>query len=104
MKNAKSLQALALALSLATLVSSCTVFEGREDTEQYIDDSAITAAVKKNIIADKDLTSNHIRVETFKGVVQLSGFVVSSHEKHHAEQVARKVSGVVDVRNSLQVR
>ena len=104
MLKSKKLQTVVLALSLTTLLSSCTVFEGRETTGQYIDDSTITATVKKNIIACDTLKTHDITVETLKGVVQLSGFVQTAHEKHKAEEVARKVDGVNDVRNSLQVR
>jgi hyperosmotically inducible protein len=98
------MSSLVLGVVLATSLSSCAVFQGRETTGQYIDDSAITTAVKAAILDDPQLKMGQIHVETLRGVVQLSGFVSSAHARDHAAQVARRVDGVLDVKNSLVVR
>jgi osmotically-inducible protein OsmY len=73
-------------------------FDGNErGTGEYVDDSVITAKVKAAIFNDSTLKVNEINVETFKGVVQLSGFVRSQGDIDKAVQVARGVAGVKPV-------
>jgi hyperosmotically inducible protein len=71
---------------------------------EVIDDSVVTAKVKAALIADKNVKAHEVNVETREGVVQLSGFVDSTDAKSTAGEVARRVSGVKDVRNELQVK
>jgi osmotically-inducible protein OsmY len=73
-------------------------------TGEYLDDSAITAKVKTAILEETGLKVSEITVETFKGVVQLSGFVSSSEDIGTAMRVARSVNGVASVKNDMQLK
>jgi osmotically-inducible protein OsmY len=75
-----------------------------ESTGEYIDDSVITAKVKAAVLDEASLKSFQIGVETFKGVVQLSGFVDSRHAVQRAGEVAKAVKGVASVKNDLVVK
>lgn len=75
-----------------------------ETAGEYIDDSVITAKVKKDIFDEPTLKTSEIKVETSKGVVQLSGFVSTRAEIDRAGEVARMVEGVKSVQNDLQVK
>lgn len=75
-----------------------------EQVGEYIDDSVITAKVKAKLIDDPDLNAGEVNVETYKGVVQLSGFVRDPNDIDKAGEVARKVKGVHEVRNDIQVK
>jgi osmotically-inducible protein OsmY len=76
----------------------------KEGTGEYVDDSVITAKVKAAIFSDSTLKVNEINVETFKGVVQLSGFVRSQADIDKAVQVARGVAGVKSVKNDMRIK
>ncbi|NCC84727.1 MAG: BON domain-containing protein [Clostridia bacterium] len=89
---------------LATSLMSCAGTNKRESTGQYIDDSAITAKVKAGIFEEDSLKSMQITVVTFKGVVQLSGFVDSSQNISMAGDIAKNVDGVRSVKNDLVVK
>ncbi|OKY75558.1 MAG: transporter [Desulfobulbaceae bacterium DB1] len=82
----------------------CASTAKQEGTGEYIDDSVITAKVKTEIIRDNTLKSSEINVETFKGVVQLSGFVNSQADIARAIEVARNVKGVTSVKNDMRVK
>jgi osmotically-inducible protein OsmY len=82
----------------------CASTAKHEGTGEYIDDSVITAKVKAAIFNDTSLKSMEINVETFKGVVQLSGFVNSQADIDRAVEVARGVKGVTSVKNAMQVK
>ena len=71
--------------------------------DRLIDDGALTTRVKAALIADENTSARAINVETYQGVVQLSGFVGSSSERRQASRVARAVTGVGQVRNDLQI-
>ena len=71
---------------------------------RVVDDSVITGKVKAALVADPTTKAHQISVETFKGVVQLSGFVDSSEAKMRASQVAENVEGVKNVKNELELR
>ncbi|UTF50738.1 BON domain-containing protein [Desulfomicrobium sp. ZS1] len=90
-------------LLLASLMS-CAGTDTKQSTGQYVDDSAITAKVKAAIFDEDSLKSRQINVETFKGVVQLSGFVDSPRNSSKAEQIARDVDGVKSVINNIVVK
>lgn len=92
-----------LATTFAFLIG-CAETPTNEGTKAYLDDSVITTKVKSAILADSSLKSLEIGVETYKGKVQLSGFVSSDTEIHKAGAVARKVEGVRDVKNDLRLK
>lgn len=92
-------------LTLAMLMAiGCASTATESSTGEMIDDTVITAKVKAAIFQDDELSASEINVETFKGVVQLSGFVSDSSDVPRATAVTRGVAGVVSVTNSLVVR
>lgn len=91
-------------IALITVFMGCASTQTHESTGQYVDDSAITAKVKSAIFTDPALKVLQINVETYKGVVQLSGFVDSSQSASKAGEVARSIPGVVSVKNDLVVK
>lgn len=99
---------LSLSLFLATLVlataSGCAVTRGQESVGSYIDDTAITTAVKARFIDNPSVDASAISVETLKGTVMLSGFAKSSSERSVAESLVWKVNGVRAVKNEVAVR
>ena len=88
---------------LASLLG-CASTSKQEGTGEYVDDTVITSKVKAAIFSDPSLKSAEINVETFKGVVQLSGFVNSREDINKAVQVTRGVQGVVSVKNDMQLK
>lgn len=89
---------------LSVTTAACTGTSKTESTGEYIDDTVISTKVRASIVADERLSLTQIDVETFKGVVQLSGFVDSPAVKARATQVASGVQGVRNVRNDLIVK
>jgi hypothetical protein len=92
-----------LVVLLAALMG-CASTATHEGTGEYLDDSVITTKVKAAIFGDESLKSAEINVETFKGVVQLSGFVNSQAAINKAVEVARTVAGVISVKNDMQLK
>jgi osmotically-inducible protein OsmY len=84
--------------------AACASTSKQESTGQYVDDSVITTKVKSLLAEDNFLKSFQISVETYKGVVQLSGFVDSPPTVDKAIQIAKNVNGVRSVKNSLVIR
>ena len=82
----------------------CASTRTHESTGEYVDDSVLTLKVKTAILGDDALKSAEINVETFKGVVQLSGFVNSQSDINHAVVVAKNVEGVTSVKNDMQLK
>jgi osmotically-inducible protein OsmY len=103
MKNLKIISALIAAIMLTTVVG-CASTSTQEGTGQYVDDSVITTKVKAEIFNEPTLKSSEINVETFKGVVQLSGFVRSEDNIQTAVNVARNVNGVKSVKNDMRTK
>jgi osmotically-inducible protein OsmY len=103
MKSLRGFGILVLAMVLAS-AWGCGSTSKTEGTGEYVDDSVITAKVKSAILNDSSLKVNEINVETFKGVVQLSGFVRSQTDTDKAVQVARGVAGVKSVKNDMRVK
>ena len=91
-------------LMLMVAFVACASTSKQESTGEYVDDSVITTKVKALLAADDFLKSFQISVETFRGTVQLSGFVGSQNDVNKAVQIARSVSGVKSVKNSLIVK
>lgn len=89
---------------LAMLIVGCAGGTTHESTGEYLDDSVLTTKVKTSILGDSRLKLLQINVETFKGVVQLSGFVDSASAATRAVELARTVKGVKTVNNSLIVK
>jgi osmotically-inducible protein OsmY len=86
------------------LAGGCASNSKQETTGQYIDDSSITAHVKKAIFDEPTLKVTQINVETYKAVVQLSGFVDTSSQVGTAGSLARAVQGVASVKNDIRVK
>lgn len=99
----KFLSALILAVTLASVVG-CTSMAGQEGAGEYVDDSVITTKVKAAVFNEPSLKSTEITVETFKGVVQLSGFVSSRAAANKAVEVARSVGGVKSVKDDMRIK
>jgi len=93
-----------VAIMLIAVFLGCASTPTRESTGEYIDDSTITTKVKAAIFNDPSLKVFQINVETFKGEVQLSGYVDSAQHVEKAGEVARKVGGVKSVKNNLNVK
>jgi len=91
------------AVLMATVVG-CASTRTQEGTGEYIDDTVITTKVKAAIFNEPTLKSAEINVETFKGVVQLSGFVSSAAAERKAMELARGVKGVVSVKHDMRVK
>jgi hyperosmotically inducible protein len=95
------------ALFIAALMVSalgCSATAERQSTSEYVDDSWITTKVKSQILNEPTLKVNQVNVETYKGQVQLSGFVDSRDDMDKAVAIARSVKGVSSVKNGMQLR
>lgn len=104
MLNSKSLLLAAMvAMSLQGL-TACTPTPHRETVGEYMDDATITTRVKAAMASDSNVSAREVNVETYRGVVQLSGFVDSESEARRAVEVARKVPGVQSVRNDIRIK
>lgn len=99
----KILSAFFAALVLVSFVG-CASTSRQEGTGEYVDDSVITTKVKAAILNEPTLKVTEINVETFKGTVQLSGFVSSQADINKAVELARHVSGVKSVKNDMRVK
>ncbi len=95
---------LVIVLFLTALIAGCAGTKTRESTGEYVDNSVITAKVKAAILEDPMLKMFQINVETFKGEVQLSGFVDSAEAAARAVEITRRVKGVTSVKNSMIVK
>ncbi len=91
-------------LTLITTFMACASTSKQESTGEYVDDSVITTKVKALLAADDFLKSFQIGVETYKGTVQLSGFVNSQQAIDKAGEITRSVKGVKSVKNNLIVK
>jgi len=104
MSPLKLLYRLLVSLVLLVAVAGCAGGKRLESTGEYFDDVAITAKVRASILENSQLSLRQINVETFKGIVQLSGFVDSSEIAAKATEVVRTIKGVKKVNNSLVVK
>ncbi|MFO7884531.1 MAG: BON domain-containing protein [Desulfobacteraceae bacterium] len=104
MNKIRFFRPLVIVLFLAALMAGCAGTQTRESAGEYVDDSVITAKVKAEIINDPILKVFQISVETFKGEVQLSGFVDSAEASARAVEVTQRVKGVTSVKNSMIVK
>lgn len=90
--------------SLTFFLAACAATDTTRSTGEYTDDTAITARVKLAFVNDEQVSALDIKVETFRGIVQLSGFVESPDLANRAATIARGVDGVKDVRNDIRIR
>jgi osmotically-inducible protein OsmY len=92
------------AVLLAASIAACGGSPAKESTGEYIDDTAISTKVMAAFVKDKEVKVTEIKVDTFKGNVQLSGFASSRAEIEQAVQLASQVPGVKAVRNDIQLK
>jgi len=93
-----------LVAAAAVSLTACAPTATSEGTGEYIDDAVITSKVKAAFAADPTVKATEVQVETFKGTVQLSGFVESRESAQKAVQLARDVKGVKEVRNNTVIK
>jgi len=103
MKQLKHLSLIFFALVFASIVG-CAGSPTQESTGEYITDSWITTKVKAALVEDSQVRATEVNVETFKGAVQLSGFVSSNAAMYQAVRVAREIKGVTSVKNDMRVK
>ena len=103
MKQLKGISTFIVAIMLTAIVG-CAGTAKQESTGEYVDDSVITTKVKAAIFNEPTLKSAEINVETFKGVVQLSGFVSSQTNMIKAVEVTRGVNGVKSVKDDMRLK
>ncbi len=104
MKIQQRFAILALAVAALATVVGCAATRTQESTGQYVEDTAITTKVKAAIFGEPTLKSAEINVETFKGAVQLSGFVNSESDIQKAVSVTQGVGGVTSVKNNMRLK
>lgn len=95
---------LASGLGLVALTGGCASTATQASTGEFIDDSSITVKVKAAFMKDPVVKMREVSVETFKSVVQLSGFVDTAEEKAQAARIASSIDGVTEVKNSIVVK
>ena len=103
MKYARAL-AFAVMAGATIVTTGCAVIRDQQSVGEYVDDVAITTAVKAKFVEDRTVDAGAINVHTLNGTVQLSGFAKSSAERVQAENLARNTKGVRAVQNALVVR
>jgi osmotically-inducible protein OsmY len=91
-------------IGLITLLVGCAATQNRESTGEYVDDSVITAEAKNVIFNEPSLKVFQISVETYKGIVQLSGFVDSQQAVDKVGEIVKSVKGVKSIKNNLIVK
>ena len=82
----------------------CASTSNHEGTGEYIDDSVITTKVKAAVLNEPSLKTTEVNVETYKGIVQLSGFVTSEADISKAAELARSIKGVASVKNDMRLK
>ena len=103
MKPSRVFASIVMAVLLA-FQAGCASTPTHEGTGEYVDDTVLTTKVKAAILDEPGLKSTEIKVETFKGTVQLSGFVSSQSNIQKAVEIARGVKGVKGVKNDMHVK
>jgi osmotically-inducible protein OsmY len=93
-----------MCLVLPVAWAGCASTRTQESTGEFVDDTVLTTKVKADLAADKVLSLFQISVESYKGVVQLSGFVDNADQMIQAAAIARNVKGVREVKNSLVIK
>jgi hyperosmotically inducible protein len=88
----------------AAFQTGCAGTATRESTGEYLDDATITTKVKAAYVKDPVVKALDVKVDTFKGAVQLSGYVDNAEQKARAEQIAAGIQGVTSVRNNISLK
>jgi osmotically-inducible protein OsmY len=99
-----SLLTLTGVLALGSFAGGCAATPTKDSTGEYVDDATITTKVKSALLGDGAVKSFEIKVETFKGVVQLSGFVDNADQRAAAVRDASAVGGVTDVKDNITLK
>jgi osmotically-inducible protein OsmY len=103
--NRRNTAAVLLAVLMgSTVMVGCSSTPTQQSAGEAVDDGVVTAKVKAALVADPVTKAHHINVETFKGTVQLSGFVETDEARSRALQLARDVEGVRRVKDAMEVR
>ncbi len=102
--NIKQLSKVILAVTFSIVLAACASTQKDSSTGEYIDDTVVTSRVKAALLNDPAVSGLAINVETFKGTVQLAGFVKTVSERNRAVQLTREVNGVKQVRNDILIR
>ena len=103
-KSLNGFRMIALAGALATALAGCAGSQTKESTGEILDDSVITTKVKSDLALQKDVSATSIHVDTYEGVVTLSGKVKSQAEADKAVHIAREIKGVKSVVNNMHVK
>lgn len=103
MLNRRFITSVAVA-GLATVLVACAGTATQSSTGELIDDSVITTRIKAALLKDPAVSAFDVSVETFKGSVQLSGFVGTSAQRARAGEIAQQTPGVTQVFNSIRLR
>lgn len=93
-----------VSMILVLALAACAGTAKQESTGEYFDDTVLTSKVKTVLLNDPMVSGLAVNVETFKGVVQLSGFVKTAAERNRAHELAHGVGGVKHVRNDILIR
>ncbi|WP_426194810.1 BON domain-containing protein [Massilia sp. DWR3-1-1] len=93
-----------LASLFLLVLAACAPIATREGTGEYVDDTVITTKVKAALAADPAVKATEVNVETFRGTVQLSGFVASPEARQRAIEIARDTKGVHSVKNDMAIK
>src|SRR6185503_950344 len=104
MKNALKQLGWILCLAVSLGFLGCAGTQTKESTGEVIDNSAITAKIKAALVDDPMVSAMQIKVKSFRGVVQLSGFVDTEQQKERAQKIAEGIDGVREVRNDIVVK
>lgn len=104
MKIAKNILSAAFVATIAVTAVGCASTDKQSSAGEYIDDAVITTKVKAALVNDPNVKAREVNVETFKGVVQLSGFVAEAADAERAVSIARGVQGVTSVKNDIRVK
>lgn len=101
---ARSLSRFALIAAVCLSLGACSSTPRHQSAGERLDDAGVTASVKARIVADPALSVAEINVKTFKGVTQLSGFVLDNESRERAVELARATPGVMEVRNEMRLK
>lgn len=100
----KQFTQIVLAAMMALVLAACAGTSKQESTGEYIDDTILTTRVKTALLNDPLVSGLAVNIETYKGTVQLSGFVKSVAERNRAVDLARGVKGIRQVKNDILIR
>lgn len=92
------------AVLMAAFLAACAGTSNQASTGEFIDDAVLTTRIKAALVEDPTVSALDVSVESFKGAVQLSGFVKTTAERNRAVKIANDVPGVTQVFNSIQIR